>query len=62
MGVTGGVEAAVAVLSRLASGMRGVHAAWSSTFVLLWCRDRRWVGGGRRRLSALAGGRSSSHR
>ena len=24
--------------------------------------DHRWVGGGRRRLSALAGSRSSSHR
>ena len=33
----------------LASGMRGVHAAWRSTVALLWCRDRRWVGGGRRR-------------
>ena len=32
----GVVEAAVAVLSRLASGMRGVHAAWSSTVALLW--------------------------
>ena len=48
----GGVEAAVAVLSRLASGKRGVHAAWSSTLALPWCRDQRWVGGGRRRLSA----------
>ena len=28
-GVTGGVEAAVAVLFRLALGKRGVHAAWT---------------------------------
>ena len=44
-----GVEAAVAVLFRLASGKRRVHAAWSSTVALLCCRVRR-------------GCRSSSHR
>ena len=43
-------------------GKWAVHAACSSTDALHWCWDQRWVGSGRRRLSALAGSRSSSHK